>query len=132
MPTNSLTPYYNNTTQYTFVLVSTSDKVTSWKVSGRPLAQPFSLSIEKKIGATGQKTNDHVVVKVSKTDANSTSAELATCNVSMDISIPRDASAIAASEVIEMLGVLSSLLNDSTALAATTANRTALVEGRDL
>lgn len=132
MASATLAPYKTNALTQTFTLVSTSAEESIYRVSGRGLAQPWSLSISRKIGVNGQKSNDRVSVKISKVNINSTTSLLSAANVSMECSIPRDTVAVPATEVVECLGILASLLNDSTALAATTANRTAIVEGRDL
>jgi len=112
--------------------VSTSPTGAKYQVSGRALASPYSIEINRKIGPVSATGNDHVIVRVSKTDPNSTTAKPATVLCTLDISIPRDNATVTPTEVLACVGVLASLLNDCAALAATSVNRTALIEGRDL
>jgi hypothetical protein len=50
----------------------------------------------------------------------------------LDISIPKDTSIIDGDEQVKLISVLASLLNEATAMEATDANITKLVEGMDL
>lgn len=130
MASSSLTPYKDNTNQVTFSLVSTSADKTAFKVSGRSIACPYTIELSRKL-STG-KTNDHVQVRVAITERNTTTSVLATGQVLLDISIPKDQSIITNTVMTEVLGVLASLLDQATANNASSANRTALIEGRDL
>jgi len=132
MASSSLTPYKNNTQQVTFALQSSSLTGAVYTVASRGLATPFRVSINRKIGPTNSTGNDHVILKVELSDPNSTTGKIATGLATLDISIPRDTSTVTQAEMVEVLGILGSLLNDAAALAATTINRTALLEGRDL
>lgn len=132
MASSTLTPKYDNSSSYTFVLVSTSADGATFKVDGRDLATPFEVNVQRKL-TTGNKTgNDHVVVRMARTERNATTAKLATAQVLVDISIPKDCSIITQAEQVKLLGAVSSLLNDNAALQATTVARTALVNGRDI
>jgi len=130
MASSSLTPYKDNTNQVTFSLVSTSADKSQFKVAGRAIACPYVVEISRKL-STG-KVNDHVGVRVAVTERNATTSALATGQLLLDISIPKDQSIITNTVMVEMLGVLASLLDQSTANNASSANRTALIEGRDL
>jgi len=132
MPSATLTPYYTNTDQITFALVSSGENKAVYQLAGRSLAAPYEVSIVRKVGQTGQKTNDHVVVTITQTAINTTTGIPATAVVKMDLSIPRDVSILTPSAVARQLGILGSLLNESTALEATTVACTALVNGRFL
>lgn len=132
MASSTLTPYYSNSSQTTFSLVSTGVDRTIWKVSGRPLATPYSIEVIRKVGGSGQLANDHVQLRITYTGKNATSGKISSAVISLDISIPRDADAVSATQVVQSIGILSSILDDSTALQATSSNRTVLVEGRDL
>jgi len=132
MSSASLTPYKNNSTTQAFTLVSNSATGALYSVASRSLATPYTVQITRKVGSPGALGNDHVFLKVSLSDPNSTTGKIATGSATLDISIPRDVTTVTQAELLEVLGILSSLLNDSTALAATTVARTALLEGRDL
>lgn len=132
MASAALSPYYDNASQITYSLVSTSKDSSLYRVSGRSLATPHTLEIIRKIGPNGAAANDHVIVRLTRVERNETTQKLATVSCSLDISIPRDTTAVTNSTVIAQLGALASLLNDSTALAATANNRGALIDGRDL
>lgn len=132
MASASLAPYKNNSAQVTHLLVATGPTGSSYSVAGRSLGLPYGIQIQRKVGPSGSLANDHVIVKVGCSYANATTGKIATGSVSCDISIPRDSTIITTTVMAELLGQLSSLLNDSTALAATSANRVALIEGRDL
>jgi len=132
MASSSLVPKKSESTVETFALQNTSAQGATYSVAGRGLALPKQIVIQRKVGPSGSTGNDHVIVRVVHTDANATTGKPVTSLVSLDISIPRDTATITPTEVVESLGILASLLNDSTALAATTVARTALVEGRDL
>jgi len=132
MASSSLTPYYNATQQLTFALVSTSAEKAVWRVAGRSLAEPFELSILRKIGPTGSKANDHVILKVALTERDANTGFPATGSVAVDISIPRNDIAVATASMETLIKAVSSLLNDSTAAAATTVAADKLLGGNDL
>lgn len=130
MASSSLTPYLDNTSSGTFNLVSSSIELTRWIASGRSISAPWA--IERSLKKSSGKSNDHVIVRVFKTDLNSTTGQLVTGQVLLDISIPKDNTTITNTEMVELLGVLTSVLNQYSANNASSAVRTALVEGRDL
>lgn len=132
MASASLSPFNSNAVSVSFSLVSTSATGASYQASGRDLSLPYKVQIDRKIGPSGAAANDHVVMKISRIEKNVTTAKLATGSVQIDISVPRDSAALTKVYIVEMLGIASSLLNDNTALAATSVARTALAEGRDL
>jgi hypothetical protein len=132
MATATLTPYCHNGIATSFGLVSTSANGAKWMKSGRDIACPYSIEIQRKLTAPNANTNDHVVVRIAETERNATTGKLATGQILIDISIPKDSSIITAEYQQHLLGIASSLLNDSADLAATHVAQTALVEGRDL
>jgi len=132
MPSASLAPYQSNSVQMTFTLQSSNSSGAAWLVTARPLANPYKVELIRKIAPPNSMANDHVILRVSRTDANSTSGKPATGSASLDISIPRDVATIDLSEMKAVVGILSSLLNDNAALAATDVNRSALLSGLDL
>jgi len=132
MPSSSLTPYYSNAAQVTFNLVSSTEAGAVYIVSGHPLATPYKVEVIRKLTASAAAANDHVILRVSCIGRNATTGKLATASVTTDISIPKDTTVFAESDVVGFLGVMASLLNENAALQSTSVNRTALIEGRDL
>jgi len=114
-----------------FDLAQTSATKTTWIVGGRAINKPFSLSIERKLTPQGSVSNDHILVRVTRTEANAVSGKLATASATLDLSIPKDSSVLDESALVSMLGLVASFLNEKSTLAGTTAVRSALVEGRD-
>lgn len=134
MPSSSLTPYKTSAGQVTYSLIGSSPTAAKWSVSGYGLGVPRILEQTLKVGAPGAAANDHVIVRLSQSDENSTTGKIATANVTLDVSIPRDSATITSTEIVELLGILSSLLNDCASVedSANATNRTALAEGRVL
>jgi hypothetical protein len=132
MASSSLTPYRNNSDQVTFQLVSTSSEGSSYRVSGRDLSSPHVVDIKRKLTSGNSTANDHISVRVARTERNASTSKLATMQVLLDISIPKDTSILTSTVQAEQLAIAASLLNEATAMEATTANITALIEGRDL
>jgi len=130
MASSSVTLYKSNAATVVFSLVSSSVDKTVWKVAGRALSNPFTLELTRKL-ASGTK-NDHIVVRLARVEPNATTAQKATAQVLVDISVPKDQSVLTAAIISELCGLLSSALNDGTALAATSANRDAIADGRDI
>lgn len=118
MSSSSLTPHYTGSTTKTFTLVGESATGAKWLVSGRPLANPESVELIRKIGTNGNQANDHIILRLIKAETNSTTNKVATAVTTLDISIPRDTVTVTATMVNDMLGSLVSLLNE---LADTTA-----------
>jgi len=132
MASSTLSPYKNNSTTQVFTLTQTGPELTSYKVSGRDLSCPYVIDVQRKLAKSGATANDHIVLRVARTERNTTTSKLATCQVLVDISIPKDTSVLTATTQKEILSVVSSILNESTAMEATTVAITALIEGRDL
>lgn len=132
MASSSLLPYKNNTTTQTFALVSTSATGAKYQLSGRSLANPYVIEIQRKLTPANASGNDHVVLRVARTEANATTGKLATFQVLLDISVPKDISVLTSAVQKEVVSSLTSLLNECTAMEATNANITSLIEGRDL
>jgi len=130
MPSATLTPYKNNTTQTSYSLVSSSEKGALWLVTGRALSKPAWIEVIRKIGPSSSLANDHLILRIGVTEANASTGKLSTGSVTVDFSTPKDQSVISSATMLDQSGVIASLLNDSVANAATTVTRTALVEGR--
>lgn len=132
MASSSLTPYKDNTNQVTFALVSQSANGATYKVAGRDLATPYLVEVQRKLTNPGATGNDHIVLRAARVERNVDTSKLATAQVLVDVSIPKDTSILDQTAQLELLAISSSLLNDATAMAATTANRSALIGGSDL
>jgi hypothetical protein len=132
MASTSLSPYKNSSTTETFSLVSATENGATYKVSGRALSVPYTIDVRRKFTAAGAAGNDHVTVRVARVEANAETGKLATCQVMLDISIPKDTTVLTTTIQKEIISVLASLLNESTAMEATNANITSLIEGYDI
>lgn len=132
MATETLTLYKNNTQTQAFGLAQTSATKTVWLAAGRAISLPYSVSVERKPTSANSASNDHVVLRVSRVEANASTGKLASLPITLDISIPKDQSVLTLAVQKEMLCVLASALNEATAMEATNANITKLIEGRDL
>jgi len=132
MASNSLTPYTTNAATQSFALVSTSSAATKWAVSGREIGLPYVIELQRKLTAPGASANDHIVIRIARTERNTATTKLATMQILTDVSIPKDATVITQTEQKKLLSILASLLNECTAMEATTANIACVIEGRDL
>lgn len=132
MASSTLNPYKDNTNHVLFSLASTSATGAKYLVSGRSMSLPYICEITRKVTPANSTSNDHVTVRLARSEANATSGKLATAQVTLDISIPKDQSVLTAAVQKEIVSVLASILNEAAAMQATNANITALIEGRDL
>lgn len=132
MSTATLTPYKNNTTQVTFSLVSETSNGATYLVGGRALSLPYSLAITRKLTAQNSTANDEINIVARRVESNATTSKLSTAYVKLIVSIPKDTTVINAAAQKELISVLASLLNDSTAMGTGTVAMTALIEGRNL
>ncbi len=130
MSSATLTPYKNATEQVTLSLQSESSDGANYIVSGRTLSAPYGVQISRKL-ASGTR-NDHIVLRVYRTENNTTTGKAATVQILCDFSIPKDQSVINTTVQTELATVLMSLLRDASASAATFNNIKAIIEGRNL
>lgn len=130
MASSSLVLYVSNADTQEFVLVSSSVNMTVWKVANRPLSNPFTIELARKL--TSGTKNDHVTVRIARVEANASTSQKATAQVLIDVSVPKDQSILTGAEISKMLGAAASLLNDGNNLALTGTNRGAIVDGRDV
>lgn len=130
MASSSITPFKDASNQVTFTLASTSELGAKYMVSGRALAAPYVVEIKRKINPNST-ANDHVQLRVARTEPNATTQKPATVQCLLDLSIPKDVSVLTPTLQKEIATLLMSLLRDGT-LSATFVNVTALIEGRDL
>lgn len=131
MATTSLVLYNNNSTTTTYDLVTTGTDKTVWKVASRALACPRSIEIQRKPTASSATSNDHVIVRAAVIERNTSTQKLATGQVVLDLSIPKDGSIITNTVLGDLLANIASLLNEKTVMEATRASINAIVEGRD-
>jgi len=133
MASSTLDLYYDNTGHYVFNLASQSEKGPKWLYStARPISQPLSVEIIRKVGIAAANANDHVLLRYTRTEPNAATGKFATYSVTVDISIPKDQSVLTSTVMTQGLGMVASLLNDSTAMAATAVNRGKLIGGLDI
>jgi hypothetical protein len=132
MASTSLTPFYASSGQYTFTLVTTSDSGATYKVAGRDLATPHLVEVQRKLTQPSALGNDHVVLRLARTERNTSTSKLATMQVLIDISIPKDTSILTIAEQTKMLATAQSLLNESTATEASLTAIAKLIGGSDL
>lgn len=138
MPASSMVLYNENTGTTTYALQSTSATKTVWAVTGRSLAKPMSLVVERKIGTGSNKGNDHVIITVTQTEQSTLSPfGLTTFQAKLDLSIPRDWTGFTGgtnADMLKRIANLVSAINNSAALAvANSANAglNAVVSGGD-
>jgi len=132
MASSSLTPYKDSSNQVTFNLSTQGENFCQYIVADRPIATPYMLEIRRKTTSPGAASNDHVVVRLARIERNSETGKPVTGQVMLDISIPKDSDTITVAYMKELIGILSSVLNEDVALEATTANAAALLAGSDL
>lgn len=131
MASSTLLPYKNNSTTQSFSLVSESPNGAKYLVSGRPIGTPYTIEITRKLTAPGAAGNDEIIIVTKRVEMNATTGKLATFFEKRTISIPKDQSVITPTIQKEILSIGASLLNESTAMEATTVFITALIEGRN-
>jgi hypothetical protein len=133
MASATLTPYKSSAAQETFTLASQGLDSVLWRntAGSRPLNKPYTVTLQRKIGPQGSKSNDHVILKVLRSETDATTGLPVTGSAALDISIPRN-STLALSSMGEVVACLASLLVNSTAVPATLTNILALAGGTDL
>lgn len=131
MASQTLDLYKDNTNHEVFSLASQNSAGAKWLLPGRALNAPKSVELARKINSSSP-SNDVVKFKVSQTELNSSTGKPATFFAEITISVPKDTSQLTPAVQKDIVGQLCSAVNDATALAATSVNRTALIEGRDL
>jgi hypothetical protein len=133
MASSSLAPYYDNTNQTTFVLSTQGADETNYKVAGRSIARPYSVTVRRKTTALGAAGNDHVIVRIARVESNADTGKPVTGQVTLDISVPKDSATIDGNDIGDLCALMSSLLNDNTAMAAASSDSiSALVQGNDI
>lgn len=131
MASSSLNPFVDNTNHQALVLKTTSAESTIFMVAGRNLAQPYEVEFQRKVNPSAA-SNDHCIIRLSRKEANATTGKLATLQITLDCSIPKDTTILTLTEQKKAIALIASLLNESTAMEATNVAITAILEGRDL
>lgn len=131
MASSSLNPYVDSTNRQALTLKSTSPSGAIFMVAGRALGAPFEIEQVRKVNASSL-SNDHSIIRLTRKEANVATGKLATLQVTVDVSIPKDVTILTPTEQKKAISLICSLLNESTAMEATNANITAIIEGRDL
>lgn len=131
MASSIINPYVDNTNHQALVLKSTTESGAVFMVAGRSLGAPFELEQIRKVNSNSL-SNDHSIVRLTRKEANAATGKLATLQVTLDVSIPKDVSVLTLTEQKKLVSLLVSLLNESSAMEATNVNITAILEGRDL
>jgi len=139
MPSSSLTLYNENSGTTVYALQSTSATKTVYAVTGRSLAKPMIVTVERKFAQGNSSANDHVIVSVAQTEQSTLSPyKLTTFSAKLDLSIPRDWTGFSGgtnADMLKRIANLVSALNNSVALnVANSANTglNAIVSGGDL
>jgi len=125
----SLTPYINNASTTTFVKAYDTTTGVVYLTSGRPIAQPFGLEIVRKHTPPSSPGNDQVQLRLRRVEQNATTGKLASFNVTLSISIPKDQTILTPTVMKQSVSAVASLLNESTAMEATNTFITKLLEG---
>lgn len=132
MPSSTISPKYGDTETTVFTLVSSSATGSKYQVSGRDLATPKGIEITRRLTQPSAQANDHIQLRIFHTERNATTMKLATAQVLVDISCPKDTSILTQAVQAQLLGCLSSILNDYAAVEDDRATNTALLSGMDL
>lgn len=130
MASSTITLYKNSTQTKSFLLANQGTESTVHKVAGRALACPEQF--ERILTLKGAKANDLATYRYKRVEQNANTSALASLQIEVRISIPKDQSILNATAVVEGLSMIASAINDNSATSATTANRSAMAEGRDL
>jgi len=131
MPTSTLTLYDENTGTTAYSLQSTSATKSVWAKTGRSLAKPQWVSVERKFAPGSSGANDHVIVSVGQTEQSTLSPyKLQTFVAKLDLSIPRDWTGFTSgtnADMLKRIANLISALNNDVALNVANASNTGLV-----
>jgi len=130
MPASSLSLYNENTGTTVFALQSTSALKSVWAVTGRSLAMPLTVSVERKLTPNAAGGNDHILISVSQTEKSTYSPyKLTNFTAKLDLSIPKDWSGFTggtSSDMLKRIANLISVLNNAAALNVANASNTNL------
>jgi hypothetical protein len=131
MASETLSPYYTNTLTQAFGLVSATSNGAIYQVSGRPLSQPYSIAIDRKLTPPSAAANDRVIVRLLRTEPNSETNKLATFAATLTISIPKDQTVISLTVQEQLLNVLASLINECAAVSASMTQKEKILTGNN-
>lgn len=139
MASASLTLYDENTGTSVYSLQSTSASKTVYAATGRSLAKPKKIEIERKFASSSSQANDHVLVRCIHTEQSTLSPfKLCTFSATLDISIPRDLTGFTGGTTADLMKRISNLcsaINANAAMAGANSANTGLnvlLSGGDL
>jgi hypothetical protein len=132
MSSSTLTAYENSSDTQVFSLASENQNGARYLAADRDIAAPYVVDVVRKLTAPNATGNDHVTLRVAKTERNGDTGKLATMQVLVDISIPKDTSVLTQTIQKEVVSVACSLLNEATAMEATSVNIGKLISGLNL
>jgi len=132
MATSIIYPHKNYAVTEAFNLTSVGADGATYKVAGRALACPYSIEMKRKLTPSTSAGNDHLTIRIARVERNTTNLKLATGQVLIDISIPKDTSIIGTTAQTELLRIASSLLDDYGTGDNSSANIAQILSGGDL
>jgi len=139
MASATLTLYDENTGTTVYALQSTSATKTIYAKTGRSLAKPQKVEIERRFAPTNSGANDQVIVRVVQTEQSTLAPyKLCTFSASLTLSIPRDFTGFTGgtnADMLKRIANLASALNNLGALNVANASNgglNALISGSDL
>jgi len=112
MASATLSPKSGDTEVTTLSLASNSATGATYLVAGRALNAPKGLEIKRLITRSGQTANDHIQLRFFTTEPNATTGKLATAQVMLDISVPKDLPVIGTAGVQALCAMLASTINN--------------------
>jgi hypothetical protein len=108
----------------------TNDKKTRWIVTGRSLAKPMFMEVERKLSPNAS-ANDHIIVRSGRTEQSTLSPyKLVTFTATLDLSIPKDLTGFTGgttADIMEQIINLVSQVNNAAAANVANASNTGLV-----
>jgi len=139
MASATLTVYDENAGTTVYGLQSTSASKTVYVKTGRSLAKPQAVEIERKFASGSSGANDHVIVRLKQTEQSTLSPyKLCTFSATLDLSIPRDLTGFTGgttADLMKRVMNLVSALNNNVACNVANASNTGLntlLSGGDL
>jgi len=131
MASATLVPKTDASGTITFELVSTSSDGATYRVTGRDLSVPLGCQITRVLTQPSAQGNDHIKVRLFRTEKHATTGKPATMQVLLDISVPKDNTIINKTEQRKLVVALASLLGDCMAVSSY-VNSTKLLDAFDL
>lgn len=131
MASATLVPKTDASGTLTIELVSTSESGSVYRVSGRDLSVPYGMEVRRVLTQPSATGNDHIKVRLFRTEKHASTNKPATMQVLLDISVPKDNTVLNKTEQRKLVVALASLLGDCMAVTNYT-NVTKLLDAMDL